>query len=101
MKEPLRNIELIKIFANAVVVWTVVMGFWPLDSTQQAVTLTLIMSGINVAGALWQGRETTALSKPTDEDGVPLTRPDNTPAKAELRNLQTEAIEINLSGGMR
>lgn len=101
MKEPIRNIELIKIFANAVVVWTVVMGYWPLDSTQQAVTLTLIMSGINVAGALWQGRETTSLAEPTDTDGVELTRPGDAPANKKMESLQNEAIEINLTGGMR
>lgn len=101
MKEPIRNIELIKIFANAVVVWVVVMGFWPLDNTQQAVTLTMVMAGINVAGALWQNRETTPLANPTDTDGVALSRPNDVPANKELENLQTEAIEINLTGGMR
>lgn len=98
MKEPIRNIELIKIFANSLVVWLVIMGFFPLDSTQQAVTLTLVMSGINVVGALWQGRETTSLAEPKDTDGVELTRPNDVPANKKMESLQTEAIEINKSG---
>lgn len=98
MKEPLRNIELLKVFANAVVVWAVVMDFWPLDSTQQAVTLTVVMSGINLLGAWWQGRETTSLAEPKDTDGVELTRPNDVPANKKMESLQTEAIEINKSG---
>lgn len=98
MQEPIRNIELIKIFANSVVVWVVVMGFWPLDNMQQAVTLTMVMAGINVAGALWQNRQTTPLSKPVDTDGVALSRPGDVPANKQMAAMQTEAAEINESG---
>lgn len=95
MQQPIRNIELIKIFANAFVVWLVVMGFIPMDNTQQAVTLTMVMSAINLGGAMWQNNQTTPLAAPRDTDGETLTRSDNTPAKEELKALQTEAIAIN------
>lgn len=74
MEHPVRNIELIKIFANAFVIWLVVMGFWPLDNTQQAVTLTMLMALINAVGGYLQNRQTTPLAAPEDEDGQPLVR---------------------------
>lgn len=95
MKTPVRDIELIKIFANAVVVWLVVMGFWPLTDAQQAITLTMVMAGIQLTGAMWQNRETTPLAEPRDTDGVELTRPGNVPANKELAALHTQAKEIN------
>lgn len=52
-------------------------------------------------GAWWISRNTTNLAKPTDIDGTPLTRPDNSPAIGEMTNLQTEALDINLRGGIR
>ena len=97
MKQPVRDIELIKIFANAVVVWLVVMGFWPLTDAQQAITLTMVMAGIQLAGSWLQNRETTPLSKPVDVDGTPLSRPGDVPAIKQLAALQTEALEINAS----
>lgn len=95
MKQPVRDIELAKVLANAIVVWLVVMEIVPLTDVQQAATLTMVMSLINVAGAWWQSRETTALARPTDVDGMPLSRPGDTPAIKELAALQTEAQKIN------
>lgn len=50
--------------------------------------------------AVWVGawilkRKVTPTAKPRDEDGTPLTRPDNMPAFSEIRAAQTEAIKIN------
>lgn len=95
MKDPVRDIELVKTFATAVVVWVVVMGYWPLTDVQQAVTLTMVMAGINLVGAWWQSRQTTPLAAPRDTDNVPLTRPGDVPANKEMAALQSEAIEIN------
>lgn len=97
MKEPIRNIELIKIAANAIVIWVVVMGFWPLDDAQQAVTLSMVMAIINVGGAFWQNNQTTPLAAPRDIDGAELSRAGDGPALKELAAIQTEAIEINKS----
>ena len=95
MNTPVRDIELIKVLANAIVVWFVVMEIVPLTSVQQAATLTMIMSVINVAGAWWQSRETTALANPRDTDGVPLSRPGDVPANKQMAEIQGEAIEMN------
>lgn len=45
--------------------------------------------------AYYASKYTTPLDKPRDIDGVTLTRPDNSPAIAEIQNLQTEAIKID------
>ena len=95
MKDPVRDIELIKTFATAVVVWVVVMGYWALTDVQQAVTLTMVMAGINLAGAYFQNRQTTSLANPVDTDGVPLSRPGDVPANKQMAEIQGEAIEMN------
>lgn len=81
MINPVRNIEFIKIFANALVVWFVVMDIIPLTEIQQGATLTLFISGINAAGAWFQNRQTTPLADPKVklESGavVSLVREDN------------------------
>lgn len=79
MEQPIRNIELIKIFANAVVVWFVVMDIFPLTEIQQGATLTLVVSGINAAGAWFQNRQTTPLADPRDVDGGVLVKPGGAP----------------------
>lgn len=83
MQEPIRTIELYKTFATALIAWVVVMGYWPMDNMQQAVTLTMAIAGINLVGAYFQNRQTTPLKEPRDIDNVPLTRPDNSPALKE------------------
>jgi hypothetical protein len=89
MKDPIRNIEAIKVFANAVVIWLVVMGFWPLTDVQQGVTLTMVMTGINVIGGYVQNQQTTPLAEPVDEDNVPLVRAtDGMPTEAQTRSMR-------------
>lgn len=56
---------------------------------------TVIPVAAILIGAWWAAKRTTPLDKPTDVDGIPLTRPDNTPAIIEMQNLQTEAIKID------
>lgn len=77
MSKPVQNIELIKLFANALVVWLVVMGIWPMTEIQQAATLTLALAAVNMVGAHFQSRQTTPLADPKDEDGTPLVRADD------------------------
>lgn len=56
---------------------------------------TVIPVAAILIGAWWAAKRTTPLSRPTDVDGTPLTRPDNAPALKELEGLQTEAIKID------
>jgi hypothetical protein len=74
MISPVRNIETLKILANAIIVWLVVMEIWPMTEIQQAATLTLAISAINTIGGYFQDKQTTPLVAPTDEDGTPLVR---------------------------
>lgn len=64
MIHPVRNIELIKTAANAIVIWLVVMGIWPLTDVQQAATITVLMTLVNAIGGYFQGGQTTPLAKP-------------------------------------
>lgn len=45
--------------------------------------------------AWWMKQKVTPTAKPVDEDGTPLTRPDNSPAISEIRAAQIEAIRID------
>lgn len=86
MQQPIRNIEGIKILANAAVIWLVVMGIWPLTDAQQAITLTMVMAGINVVGGFFQNQQTTPLADPKDETGAELARKvDGMPTQAQTR----------------
>jgi hypothetical protein len=87
MTSPIRNIEALKILAHAIIIWAVVMEIWPMTDVQQAATLSLAVSLINVAGAMWQDKETTSLISPEDEDGTPLVRADNAPTRAQVRSM--------------
>lgn len=48
-----------------------------------------------LGSALWASRKVTSLAAPRDIDGAPLTRPDNTPAIAELEKVHSEALKVN------
>jgi hypothetical protein len=74
MRKPILNIELIKTFAQAFMIWLVIMGWWPMTDVQQTVTLGMIMAGINLLGSYFETSQTTPLAAPKDEDGVPLVR---------------------------
>lgn len=67
----------------------------PMTPEQQAALSGFILIIAPWIVALVGQRTTTPLSKPRDTDGEILTRSDNTPAKEELKVIQTEAIEIN------
>lgn len=78
-----------------------VMLWWNLNDEQTAAWLTFVEVSIPIL-VVWIGtwlvkRSTTPLSRPIDEDGAPLTRPDNSPAIGEIRAAQTEAIHMNQS----
>jgi len=48
-----------------------------------------------IGGAWWASRKVTSLAAPRDVDGAPLTRPDNSPAIAELESVHSEALKVN------
>lgn len=85
INSPVQLIELIKTFATAVLIWLVVMGYWVMSDVQQAVTLTMVIAGINLGGAYFQSRLTTPLSDPKDELGRPLSGPNGEPTVAQTR----------------
>lgn len=64
------------------------------DAWATFLDITLPILAVWIA-ALWMRQKVTPTAKPRDEDGTPLTRPDNTPAISEIRVAQTEAIKIN------
>lgn len=66
--------ELVKTVLTAGIAWVVIMGYWPMDPTQQALTLTFGVSIINLGGAIWQRRQVTPLADPKAKDGEPLVR---------------------------
>lgn len=92
--QPIGTIELVKIFANALVVWAIVMGFWHMTDVQQAVTLTMVMAGINLGGAFWQSRQTTPLANPTAKDGEPLVRVSGDATPAQHEGLISRGIQL-------
>lgn len=46
-------------------------------------------------GAWWVSKQVTPLTDAKDVDGTPLTRPDNSPPKAQMEREHKEAIKIN------
>src|SRR5688500_18379719 len=88
MEHPIRNIELIKTFATAFVIWIVVMGFWVMDAVQQASTITMLVALINAVGAYIQNRQTTPLAAPEANEATPLVRGDTRqPTPVQIRSL--------------
>lgn len=69
------------------------------DETQNTTVSYLVDVGVPIlaiiGGAWWASRKVTSLAAPRDIDGAPLTRPDNTPAIAELESTHAEALKIN------
>lgn len=72
-------------------------GWWTSDQAKNWATfLDVALPILAVWGAAWILRnKVTPSAKPRDEDGTPLTRPDNTPAISEIRAAQNEAIKID------
>lgn len=82
MNNPANLIEAIKTLLTAALTWVVVMGYWPMDATQQATTLTFGIAFINTVGAFLQSRQTTPLSNPKAADGEPLVRASSLPVSS-------------------
>lgn len=74
MKRPIVNIEALKTVVQTLIVWLVVMGIWPMTEAQQAITLTLALAIVNLAGTFWETSETTPLAQPKAADGERLVR---------------------------
>lgn len=73
----------------------------PLTDQQQAAISGFILVLAPWVVALIGQFTTTPLALPRDTDGVTLSRPNDVPANKELEALQTDAIEINLTGGIK
>lgn len=74
MTSPLQKIELLKTFLSLLVAWVVLMGFYQMTPEQQALTISVVIAGVNLGGAWWQDQLTTSLSNPKAADGEPLVR---------------------------
>lgn len=86
--------------ARSILAFGSAFGWWELDEARDTALRGLIETGIPmlavIVGAIWAMRKVTPLDKPRDIDGVPLTRPDNSPALPEYEKVQKEAIEMNV-----
>lgn len=71
------------------------------DEQQNATLVALIDTAIPVVAVLfggwWASRKVTPLAAPRDSDGAELSRPDNSPAIAEMESIHVEALKINES----
>lgn len=76
-----------------------VMGWIELPEEKFQATISVFETLIPIVavwgGVLWARRKVTSLTNPTDVDGTPLTRPDNTPSIPQMEKQQVEAIELN------
>jgi hypothetical protein len=63
-REPVAIIEMCKFVARALLLWLVVMGFWPMTEIQQAATLTLAIGTIDLVGTYFQRKLVTPVSDP-------------------------------------
>lgn len=72
-REPIAISETLKTIATSLVIWLVVMGYWPMTPEQQAVTLTLVVAIVNAVGGYLERRYSTPLSDPRDNEGRRLT----------------------------
>ena len=71
---PIRNIEALKTLVQVGIAWLVLMGFWPMDAEQQALTITFGITIVNFIGSLFEMNQTTPLAEPKAKDGEPLVR---------------------------
>lgn len=75
------------------------MGWWNLDAKQTQVLSKFIEVAIPilvvVVGSLLLRLNVTSLVRPTDLDGVALSRPNDVPAIKEMEAIHSEANELN------
>lgn len=85
---------------SAVLLWVRMMGWinWTDDQFNQFMIVVSLV--LPIVTGIWARQRVTPLAAPRDTDGAPLSRPGDVPANKELEALQTDAIEINLSGGL-
>jgi hypothetical protein len=77
------------------------MGWIALNDDQYNSLMIFIGMALPIGLGIWARQQTTPLSRPRDTDGQTLSRPGDVPAKNELAALQTDALEINASGGLK
>lgn len=85
---------------NAGISFCRLMGWIALNDEQYNSLMIFIGMALPIGLSIWARGQVTPLANPKDTDGVELSRPGDVPANKKLENLQTEAIEINLSGRM-
>lgn len=89
----------IVVLVKAILAVLLAFHVFTFDETQNNTVNYLVDVGVPVlailGGAWWASRKVTSLAAPRDSDGVPLTRPDNSPAIAELESAHQEALKIN------
>lgn len=77
------------------------MNWIALTDDQYNSLMLFLGMALPIGLGIWARQQTTPLSAPRDTDGTALSRPGDVPANKELEALQTDAIEINLTGGMK
>jgi len=86
---------------KAILAFLLAFHVFNFDADQNSTVNVLVDIAVPVlsvfAGAWWASRKVTSLAAPRDSDGAPLSRPDSTPAIAELESKHEEALKINQS----
>lgn len=77
------------------------MGWIALNDEQYNSLMLFIGMALPIGLGVWARSQVTPLADPKDTDGVPLSRPNDIPANKKMEVLQTEAIEINATGGTK
>ena len=78
-QEPVITAASIAGLVSAIMILLVTFGI-NITVEQQVAILAVIAAGAPIAAAIWARNKVTPLVNPTDEDGEPLTRTDNTPS---------------------
>lgn len=92
--EPVITAAAIIGLVQAAVVLAVSMGWLDLSTEQQnnvyAFAAALLALIFPLLGAWYARGKTTPLANPTDEDGAPLSRADNSPTLAQVRGARVK-----------
>lgn len=82
------------------------MGWWNLTEEQNGALANFLDIAVPIVavwvGVVWTNRQTTPLAKPTDVDGVPLSRPnDMAPIKVQEQAIvMNEKIDKQITRGL-
>ena len=82
--KPIVTAAAVVLLVNTFLFMSAALGWWALTGEQMTAVNGFVVALMAIVfpavGAWWANRNVTPLSKPTDTDGEPLTRSDNSPA---------------------